>query len=122
VKPKGPKALVAQAERLRDRGELEKALDLYDRALEQDPEHVGALAGRGLCYLDLESYEEAIRSFQEALRQDPENADALLGAAEAYRSTGKAAEAIRHYERYLLVHPDGDEAPVARTALEQLRR
>jgi len=122
VKPKGPKALVAQADKLRDKGEVEKALDLYDRASELDPDNVKALAGRGLCYLDLESYEEAAKAFQEALRVDPENADALMGAGEAYRALGRAKDAIRHYERYLLAHPDGDDAPVAKSALEQLRR
>jgi len=122
VKPKGPKALVAQADKLRDKGEVEKALDLYDRAVELDPDNVKALAGRGLCYLDLESYEEAAKAFQEALRVDPENGDALVGAGEAYRALGRAKDAIRHYERYLLAHPDGDDAPVAKNALEQLRR
>jgi tetratricopeptide (TPR) repeat protein len=90
--------------------------------VEADPDNAEALAGRGLCYLDLEQNESAVTAFKEALRADPENADALLGAAEAYRSMGRAADAIQHYEKYLKAYPDGEEAPVARNALEQLRR
>jgi len=63
-----------------------------------------------------------VTAFQEALRADPENEDALLGAAEAHRSLGRAADAIKHYEKYLKAYPEGEEAPVARNALEQLRR
>jgi hypothetical protein len=122
VAPRGPKALVAQAERLRDRGDCEKALDLYERAAELDPDNADALAGRGLCYLDLEQNEAAVTAFKEALRVDPEHEAALVGSAEAYRSMGRAADAIKHYEKYLAAHPDGDEAPVARNALEALRR
>jgi predicted Zn finger-like uncharacterized protein len=120
--PKGPKALLAQATRLRERGELEKALDAYGRVAARDPENVDALTGRGLCYLDLSQYPPAEASFEAALGIDPGNADATLGLAETYRWQGKKADAIRYYERYLAEHPDGDEAAVARNALQELRR
>ncbi|MFT3913089.1 MAG: tetratricopeptide repeat protein [Anaeromyxobacteraceae bacterium] len=120
--PRGPKALIAQADRLREKGDTEKALDLYERAADAAPDNADALAGRGLCYLDLEQYESAARAFREALRADPQHADALLGAAEAARSLGRTAEAIAQYQKYLEAHPDGDEAPVARNALQELRR
>jgi tetratricopeptide (TPR) repeat protein len=120
--PKGPKALLAQAERLREKGETEEALDLYGRVADEDPENVDALTGRGLCYLDLEQYPPAEASFQAALQIDPKVPDALLGLAETYRWQGKKADAIRYYERYLAADPDGEEAEVARNALEELRK
>lgn len=119
---KGPKSIVARAEKLREKGDLKKALVLFDRTVELYPDNVSALTGRGLCYLDLESYEEAVNSFKEALRVDPKNADALIGEAEAFRSLGRAKEAIRDYEKYLAVHPEGEDVPVARNALDELRR
>jgi predicted Zn finger-like uncharacterized protein len=122
VAPKGPKALLAQAERLREKGETEEALDLYGRVADEDPENVDALTGRGLCYLDLEQYPPAEASFQAALQIDPKVPDALLGLAETYRWQGKKADAIRYYERYLAADPDGEEAEVARNALEELRK
>jgi predicted Zn finger-like uncharacterized protein len=120
--PPGPNALVAQATRLRERGEVDRALALYGRALELQPRNVAALTGRGLCYLDLETYPPAEASFEAALRVRPDDADALLGLAETYRWQGKRANAIRYYERYLAAHPAGEEANVAQNALEELRK
>ena len=120
--PKGPKALLAQAARLRERGEVERALDLYGQVAEADSENVAALTGRGLCYLDLERYPPAAASFEAALGLRPDDPDALLGLAETFRWQGKRADAIRYYERYLAAHPEGEEAAVARNALEELRK
>jgi Flp pilus assembly protein TadD len=119
---RGPKALVAQAERLRAKGDVARALDLYGRVSSEDPENVAALTGRGLCYLDLSRYAPAAASFEAALALAPDDADALLGLAEAYRSQGRDADAVRYYEKYLAKHPDGDEAAVAQNALQELRR
>jgi predicted Zn finger-like uncharacterized protein len=120
--PPGPKTLLAQATRLREKGNLERALDLYGRVAAGDPENVDALVGRALCYLDLERYPPAVASFEAALKADPGNPDALLGLGETYRWQGKKAQAIRYYEQYLAEHPDGEEAAVARNALQELRR
>ena len=90
--------------------------------LAADPENVAALTGQGLCYLDLARYPPAESAFQAALRVAPEDPDATLGLAETYRWQGNDAEAIRYYERYLAHHPDGEEAAVARNAIDALRR
>jgi tetratricopeptide (TPR) repeat protein len=112
---------VAEARRLREANKPEPALELYGRALSADPENVDALAGRGLCYFDLEQYAPAEASLQEALRLSPTQADALLGLAETYRARGRKAEAITMFERYLAAHPGGDEAAVARNAINLLK-
>jgi predicted Zn finger-like uncharacterized protein len=119
--PRGTKALLAQAQRVRERGEAAKALELYRRVVDAEPENAEALAGRGLCYLDLLQYPPAEASFSAALQSDPEQPDALLGLAETYRWQGKKAQAITYYQRYLASHPDGEEAAVARNAISQLR-
>ncbi len=120
--PKGPKALLAQARKLLEKGDADGALDLYGRVADEDPENAEALTGRGLCYLDLESYGPAEASFTAALQVDPGGPDALLGLAETYRFQGKKTEAISHYEKYLARHPDGEEAEVAKNALLELRK
>jgi tetratricopeptide (TPR) repeat protein len=122
ARPRGPKALLAEAERLRARGSYARALELYGRVASDDPENVAALTGRGLCYLDLSRYAPAAASFEAALKLVPAHADALLGLAEAYRAQGRDADAVRCYERYLAEHPDGEEAAVARNAIAELRR
>lgn len=117
----GPRVMLAQARKLRERGELGAALELYDRLVAYDPGNADALIGRGLCYLDLERYLPAEASFEAALRIEPHHPDALLGLAETYRFEGKRPEAVRQYERYLAEHPAGEEADVARNAIEELR-
>jgi tetratricopeptide (TPR) repeat protein len=119
---KGPKAILAQADQLREAGKVERALDLYGRVVDVDPSNVAALTGRGLCYFDLGRYPPAEASFQAALGIAPDEPDALLGLAETYRWQGKTEDAIRYYEKYLAKHPGGEEAGVARHALEELRK
>jgi tetratricopeptide (TPR) repeat protein len=120
--PKGPKALLARARALHEKGDARAALDLYGRVASDDPGNVDAQAGRGLCYLDLEKWAPAEASFEAALQLEPDHADALLGLAETYRFQGKKAEAIPAYERYLARYPDGEEAQVAKNALAELRK
>jgi hypothetical protein len=120
--PKGPKALLAEADRLREAGKVDRALDLYGRVVDEDPSNVEALTGRALCYFDLGRYPPAEASFQAALGIAPDEPDALLGLAETYRWQGKTEDAIRYYEKYLAKHPGGEEAGVARHALEELRK
>lgn len=120
--PMTPRALLAQAEKLRERDHAERALDLYARVLDAEPDNAAALAGRGLCYLDLEQYAPAEASFRAALKAAPGHPDALMGLAETYRGQGRKPDALQYYERYLALHPGGEEAAVARNAIEELRR
>jgi predicted Zn finger-like uncharacterized protein len=122
-KPRAPttRQLLADARRLRESNKSEQALELYGRITAAEPENVEALAGRGLCYFDLEQYAPAEASLQEALRLSPTQAEALLGLAETYRAMGRKAEAIAMFERYLAAHPGGDDAAVARNAINLLR-
>jgi predicted Zn finger-like uncharacterized protein len=121
AEPKGAKALLAQARRLRDRGKSQQALDLYGQAVALEPKNADALAGRGWCYLDLSQYGPAEASFESSLELDPEGADALLGLAETYRYAGRRGDAVKFYERYLAAHPDGEDAVAAQNAIKSLK-
>jgi lactobin A/cerein 7B family class IIb bacteriocin len=118
---KGVKQMLAEAQRMRERGKVEKALDLYGRIVELHPDNAQALAGRGWCYLDLSQYPPAEASFQAALEEDPTHGEALIGLAETYRYQGRRAEAVGYYRKYLAAHPDGEDAVAARNALGQLK-
>jgi len=45
------------------------------RVLERNPYHIGALAGLGGCYLQLDRRAEALQTFRRALKLQPHNAD-----------------------------------------------
>jgi predicted Zn finger-like uncharacterized protein len=121
IKAPALKKLLAEARRLREASRSQQAIDIYGRITAQDPGNVEALAGRGLCYFDLEQYGPAEASLLEALRRSPVQAEALLGLAETYRAQGRKAEAIAMFDRYLAAHPRGEEAGVARNAINQLK-
>jgi tetratricopeptide repeat protein len=114
-------ALLADARKLRDRGRAGPALEAYGRVLETAPENADALAGRGLCYLDLSQPEQARASFEAALQVDAQHGDALMGLAETFRYEGRRAEAVQFYERYLAAHPRGESAGAARNAIEAMK-
>jgi len=119
--PKGVKALVAEARKLRERGRTEAALNLYAQAIDIEPTNAQALAGRGACYLEISEYPPAEANFRAALDSDPRNAEALFGMAETQRYMGHKAEAVTFYQRFLAAHPQGDDAVAARNAISQLK-
>ena len=106
---------------MRDAGQTEAALTLYIRAAQEEPTNADALAGRGLCYLDLSEYAPAKASFQEALQADARNGEALMGLAETFRYEGRTAEAVKYYQEYLAAHPRGESAVAARNAIQSLK-
>jgi hypothetical protein len=120
-KPGGIKRLLADARRLRVRGKPDAALRTYGHALDVEPRNVDALAGRGLCYLDLSQYGPAEASFQAALETDARHAEALMGLAETYRYEGRRTEAVTYYQKYVAAHPDGEDAAAARNAIDALK-
>jgi predicted Zn finger-like uncharacterized protein len=117
----GLKRILADARRLRARGKPEAALNMYGRAVEVEPKNADALAGRGLCYLELSQYGPAEASFHAALEADARHAEALMGLAETYRYEGRRTEAVTYYQRYLAAHPDGEDAAAARNAIDALK-
>jgi predicted Zn finger-like uncharacterized protein len=120
-KPRSLKRLLADAQRLRERGKPDAALGTYGRAIELEPENADALAGRGLCYLELSRYAPAEASFQAALEADAQHAGALMGLAETFRYEGRRSEAVTYYRKYLAAHPEGEDAVAARNAVDALK-
>jgi tetratricopeptide (TPR) repeat protein len=117
---KSLRTLLGEGRRLRDQGKPEAALDAYGRALQAEPENPDALAGRGLCYLDLSRYVPAEEAFKAALAANDVHPAALMGLAETYRYEGRRADAVTYYRRYLAAHPRGEDAAAARNAIQSL--
>ena len=71
------------------RGNLDGALESYDKAIGVRPEFLEAWYNRGILSMDLGNDEEALRSFQEILRFSPQSADAANAMAVLYLRQGK---------------------------------
>ncbi len=113
-------ALVAKGDRLRDRGQFDRAFDYFTKAAGLEPQRAEPRAGMGWCYLDMGKTSAAISSFQSALDVNARYADAHMGLAESARARGAKAQALKHYQSYLEILPSGSEASVARRWVEQL--
>jgi tetratricopeptide (TPR) repeat protein len=97
----------------RDQGQVEQAIEYYEKALAIDREigdrrNEGALLGRlGLAYADMGQAEQAIEHYQQALAIAREVGDRrnegewLGGLGNAYSALGQAERAIEQYEQAL---------------------
>ena len=64
-----------------DRGELQAAVAILDQLIANDPENVGCLYMRGVCYCRMENDSRALPDFESVIRVRPD-----FGAAYSYRA------------------------------------
>jgi serine/threonine-protein kinase len=114
-------AKYGEARKLLDRGDVsgnpEKAIALFEEALEEAPRFALAAAGLAEAYWakyagtkDGHDAEEARRALDRALAFDPDQPQVRLALAEHLGKTGKAAEAIEELDRVLHLQPSSDDA------------
>lgn len=125
-KPEEPKVrmtydrVLLMADKARERGSSGKALPLYMKAMEMQPDRAEPHVGLGWCFVDTEKYGAAQGEFDRALQLNPSFAEAHLGLGEVYKARGDKKNAVKHYQKYLSILPGGPEADVARNALQSL--
>lgn len=73
--------LVQMAERLRNRGMLDAAVDQFNEAIALDPRGVGALIGLGHVWAEKGEPDKALEQYRAALKIEPGSLDARLGIA-----------------------------------------
>ena len=112
--------MVADADRLLERGKSAKADKLYGQALVARPDGVEALTGSAYVLLDRQRHFKAIETFRRALAIQPGFGPALFGIAESYRARGDMAQALGAYRQYLAITPSGTDAPAARRQIKDL--
>jgi tetratricopeptide (TPR) repeat protein len=86
-------------------GQPAEARAAYDRILEDAPDNVGALQGRGELNLAERRYDDAIADLRGVLRKEPERPAALLGLARAHVGRGDSTLAQDAYRRLLEANP-----------------
>jgi tetratricopeptide (TPR) repeat protein len=88
----------------RDRGQYEKALADFNRALELNPNIDRAIGGRGETYRLMGRYEEALADFTRSLELDPDVWE-MSNRGETYRLMGRYEEALADFTRSLELDP-----------------
>lgn len=96
--------------------EVQRAIEFYTRAAEEDPNF--ALAYAGLADADLIQYRQTNQSLaaakgvaaaETAARLGPRQPEALFALGNAWRATGKIAQAIQQIQRALQLAPNSDD-------------
>ncbi len=92
----------------KNRGEIEKSITSYERALQIRPENVPALLGAAEGNLSLNRHDLARPLFEKALAVDESCAPALVGMGKIARSNRNIGEAIQYLEKALVLQPDAN--------------
>ncbi len=85
---------------------LDQAAAAYERALEMDPECVGALVNLGTIHFQARHWKKAEEHYKRALEVEPEYALAHYNLANLYDERGETANAFLHYAQALRIAPN----------------
>lgn len=91
-------------------GNFELAITYFDRVLEIDTNHVGALNNKGSILSQQGRHEDAISYFDKVLEINPEQAGALNNKGLALNQQGKLKQAISYFDKVLEQDPENINA------------
>jgi tetratricopeptide (TPR) repeat protein len=91
-------------------GDLEKALESYDRNLKLDPANADSAYNSGLILFETNRIDEALVRFQAGLASRPEDPGLLEMVGRCYINQAKFAAAIEHLEKARSATTDPDKA------------
>jgi len=93
-----------------EKGDFDRAIENYNRAIELDPNYDKAYYNRGLAYACKEDYDRAIADINKVIELKPDFAEAyhVLGLAYEYKSLPD--QAIEAYNKALKINPNFKDA------------
>lgn len=106
--------LFQQAKLATSRGKYEKALDLYNRLIKQNPQHAAALTNRGLLWETLPAKTPAQKAqhrhyaeadYLRALELNPNQPETYNNLGALYMDMGRNGDAIAHFSQALARSP-----------------
>ena len=87
-------------------GDIQGAIDEYQRALEIDPSNVNVHNSLGVCYGVLKSFDKASASFESALHLDAGEIMALYNTGLVHMMTGHRDKALEYFHSALDIRQD----------------
>jgi len=100
-----------------DSGQLDKAIESFQEALQVDDDNLPALVNIGQVHLQREAYADAVIRFEQALSIDEEDVAARAGLCQGHLSLGnqamakgKVKDAERSYQQILAINAEHTEA------------
>jgi len=92
------------------RGDLDKAMADYNKAIRLDPKYPTAFNNRGMVWAQQGRYDQAIADFGEAIKLDPKFIDAYYNRSNAYYAAGEFENSVTDYTKILQIDPKDIEA------------
>ena len=93
-----------------DKGELDKAIQNYDKAIELKPDFFGAYNNRGVAYGGKRDFDTAIKDFTTAIELKPDLFGAYNNRGNAYVKKGDFDTAIQDFTTAIEIKPDYADA------------
>ena len=91
-------------------GQLETALECYEKAVETDLQKADAWYNKGNALGNLKRHEEALESFEKATKLDPQYSDAWYNKGVALGNLKRHEEALESFEKAIELDPQKAEA------------
>jgi tetratricopeptide (TPR) repeat protein len=98
-------ALASRGNVLRVSGAVAHAISDFNRALEIDPDHPGALFGRANAWFDMRDLNQSMADFNHAIAAMPTMAEAYSGRGNVKSAEGDYLGAIADYDAALALRP-----------------
>jgi len=95
---------------LKDKGELDAAIDSYKQALKIKPDYAEAHSNMGIALQEKGELDAAIDSYKQALKIKPDYAEAHSNMGIALKDKGELDAAIDSFKQALNINPDLAEA------------
>ena len=93
-----------------EKGEYERAVDLFDWASNLKPDMHEAWYNKGCALGKLGRHEEAVKCYDEAIRIKPDKQEAWYNKGYALGKLGRHEEAVKCYDEAIRIKPDDHEA------------
>jgi tetratricopeptide (TPR) repeat protein len=96
------------------KGDKEKAVAHYERAVELDPKNITSLKNLAdFYYVELGRTEDALKIYHRILTEHPDDVEALFAFGHICTSLNRIDDALSFYQKVLQVNPDHREAKAA---------
>jgi tetratricopeptide (TPR) repeat protein len=97
------------AEKLRQENNFRAAIDMYDKAIKEEPTNYKYIFQKGKCYILLKDQENAIRCFEKTVELQKDFVQAYFRLAWLYRQKEKYNEAIKYFDAAFKYEKDPKE-------------
>ncbi len=97
--------LTSQAKGLIDKGKIDQAMVLLDRAIKNDPKYIDAYLEMGRAYEGKNNFDEALKSYQKIQKINPKHVQVNMYLGNLYRRWGKLDQAISYVKKAVELSP-----------------